>query len=463
MRKVTEQQKISTGKVQRASKFITTGARIGTNYLKHYGKKLVNPNVSKEELHQENATDIYNSLSELKGSALKVAQMLSMDKNLLPTAYQQQFTMAQYSAPPLSYPLVVRTFEKSFKRKPGELFDSFSNSATHAASIGQVHVASWKGKKLAVKVQYPGVADSIKSDLAMVKPVALRMFNLNPAEYDEFIGEIETRLLEEADYRLELKRSIELSSSCQKIPNLVFPTYYPALSSDRILTMDWLEGRPLGECFKSNTWTQADRNRIGQALWDFYHFQIHSLKSLHADPHPGNFIITPENALGIIDFGCVKVIPAAFYTTYFQLLDKSILTEPNRLEKVFYELRFIYPDDTVADKKFFSQVFIRMVELLGRPFQSPTFDFADKSYFSALYAFGDEIGQMKPFRESRKARGVKDALYINRTYYGLYNILHELEARIDTTSFVNVISDSRYSWLWYFEKWFIINILVPFS
>jgi predicted unusual protein kinase regulating ubiquinone biosynthesis (AarF/ABC1/UbiB family) len=111
-----EQKSIPVGKVQRASKFISTGAKIGTNYLKHYGKKLVNPNLSKDELHHDNATDIYKSLSELKGSALKVAQMLSMDKNLLPTAYQQQFSMAQYSAPPLSYPLVVRTFENHYKK-----------------------------------------------------------------------------------------------------------------------------------------------------------------------------------------------------------------------------------------------------------------------------------------------------------------------------------------------------------
>jgi predicted unusual protein kinase regulating ubiquinone biosynthesis (AarF/ABC1/UbiB family) len=100
---VKEFDHIPISKVQRASKFITTGAKIGTNYLKHYGKKLINSDVSREELHLDNANDIYNSLSELKGGALKVAQMLSMDKNLLPTAYQQKFAMAQYSAPPLSF------------------------------------------------------------------------------------------------------------------------------------------------------------------------------------------------------------------------------------------------------------------------------------------------------------------------------------------------------------------------
>src|SRR3990170_172691 len=169
-------------------KFITAGAKIGSNYLKHYSKKLINRELTKDQLHLDNAADIYNSLSELKGGALKVAQMLSMDKNLLPTAYQQKFAMAQYSAPPLSYPLVVKTFQKHFGKGPDRVFDSFSTKAANAASMGQVHSAVLNGKKLAVKIQYPGVGDSVKSDLAMVKPIALTMFKLNPVEYDEFIS-----------------------------------------------------------------------------------------------------------------------------------------------------------------------------------------------------------------------------------------------------------------------------------
>ena len=433
---IKEQKSIPTTKVQRASKFISTGAKIGSNYLKHYGKKLVNPGLSKDELHEDNATDIYNSLSQLKGSALKVAQMLSMDKNLLPTAYQNQFAMAQYSAPPLSFPLVVKTFERYFKKRPNEIFDTFSQSAANAASIGQVHKATNKGKTLAVKIQYPGVADSVKSDLAMVKPIALRMFKLNAAEYDEFIGEVQSKLLEETDYSLELKRSIDLSEKCKDIPNLIFPTYYPEFSADRILTMDWIEGKPLGEFIKSGSLTQKESHLLGQAMWDFYHYQIHTLRSLHADPHPGNFIITEDKKLGVIDFGCVKVIPNDFYKVYFQLLHKDFLNDKAKQAKVFKALRFIYDEDTAEDKKFFEEVFLQLVELLGRPFRTPEFDFSDKTYFNSLYKFGEEIGSMKAFRDSKKARGVKDALYINRTYYGLYNLLHELKAKVDTTSHV---------------------------
>ncbi len=428
-----EFSRIPVTKVERATKFITTGAKIGTNYLKHYSKKLIDPDKTRDELHEDNAKDIYNSLSELKGSALKVAQMLSMDKNLLPTAYQQKFSMAQYSAPPLSYPLVVKTFQKYFGKGPDQLFESFSKKAVNAASMGQVHLAVKDGKRLAIKIQYPGVGDSVKSDLAMVKPIALSMFKLNPVEYNEFIQEVELRMMEETDYELELKRSIDLSKRSSHIPNIIFPTYYKEYSSPKILAMDWVEGKPLGEVLK-NPLPDGAGNKLGQAMWDFYHFQMHTLKSVHADPHPGNFIITPDFKLGIIDFGCVKVIPEAFYNVYFQLLDRSLLNDPKRLEKVFYQLRFIYEDDAKKDKDFFIALFTQLVELLSRPFKSERFDFSDTAYFQTLFEFGEKLSSIKELRESKKARGVRDALYINRTYFGLYNLLHDLKARIKISS-----------------------------
>lgn len=427
-----EQERIPTTKVERASKFITTGAKIGSNYLKHYGKRLMNGETTKEQLHQDNARDIYKSLSQLKGSALKVAQMLSMDKNLLPTAYQQQFTMAQYSAPPLSYPLVVKTFQKAFGKSPEQIFDTFSRSANNAASMGQVHRGEKKGKQYAVKIQYPGVADSVKSDLAMIKPIALRMFDLNPSEYDEFIQEVEARMLEETDYTLELNRSIDLSKRSSKITNVVFPNYYPELSSGKILTMDWIEGRPLGELLKTDL-PEGVGNKLGQAMWDFYHFQMHTLKAVHADPHPGNFLITKNYELGIIDFGCVKVMTDEFHNKYFQLLDPTLLQDRERLEKAFYNLRFIYKEDTEQERELFIGVFSKLVELLSLPFRTATFDFSDKKYFETLYTFAEEIAKMKELRESTKARGIKDALYINRTYFGLYNMLHDMKATVNTS------------------------------
>jgi predicted unusual protein kinase regulating ubiquinone biosynthesis (AarF/ABC1/UbiB family) len=426
-----EFEKIPTSKVQRAGKFITTGAKIGSNYLKHYSKKLVNPDLTKDQLHADNANDIYDSLSELKGSALKVAQMLSMDKSLLPQAYQKKFAMAQYSAPPLSYPLVVKTFQKYFGKGPEQIFETFTHKAVNAASMGQVHQATLNGKKLAVKIQYPGVADSVKSDLAMVKPIALTMFKLNPVEYDEFIEEVEMRMMEETDYVLELQRSIDLSHKTNHLTNVVFPRYYPDYSCSKILVMDWVEGKPLGEILQKPL-PEGVGQKLAQAMWDFYHFQIHKIRAVHADPHPGNFIVTPDYKLGIIDFGCVKVMPDDFYNTYFQLQDRDILTNKKKRDDVFYKLRFVYPDDSPQDKVFFTKLFSELVELLVRPFQTKEFDFADEAYFNKLWSFGEELTNMKELRDSKRPRNVRDAVYVNRTYFGLYTIMHELKARVVT-------------------------------
>jgi predicted unusual protein kinase regulating ubiquinone biosynthesis (AarF/ABC1/UbiB family) len=430
--KVIEQENIPVSKVQRAAKFISTGAKVGGNYVKHYAKKMVNPSMDKEELHSNNATDIYNSLSELKGSALKVAQMMSMDKNLLPRAYQDKFTMAQYSAPPLSYPLVVKTFQKYFGKSPERIFDTFTRSAVNAASIGQVHQATKDGKIYAVKIQYPGVSDSVSSDLKLVRPFALRLLNMNEKELDHYMEEVEERLVEETDYKLEVKRSREISEACAHIPNLNFPTYYDELSSERVITMDWIAGKHIKEWLDTHP-SQGARNQIGQALWDFYHHQVHNLKQVHADPHPGNFIIQNEAVLGIIDFGCVKVIPEDFYQGYFALMKKGMVLKEEEMEQIFYSLDFITDKDTEEEKIFFKGIFKEMISLLGKPFHSDRFDFADDGYFEQIFQLGDRISNDKMFKKSRQARGSKHGLYINRTYFGLYNLLNQLQAEVDTT------------------------------
>jgi len=428
---VKEFDRIPVNKVQRASKFIAAGAKIGTNYLKHYGKKLIQGEASREELHEDNAKDIYNSLSELKGGALKVAQMLSMDKNLLPQAYVDKFTQSQYNAPPLSGPLIVQTFRKYFGKNPDQIFDKFNIRSTNAASIGQVHQAELNGKKLAVKIQYPGVGDSISSDLKMVKPIAFRMLGMSEKELDVYMKEVEERLLEETDYELEVRRSIEFSKACANLDNVVFPKYYPELSSKRIITMDWLEGKHLKEFLATNP-SQELRNQIGQALWDFYNFQQHELRAVHADPHPGNFMITAEGKLGVIDFGCIKEMPEDFYYPFFSLTSTNLLDNKEETIKAFRQLDMIHKDDTQAQIEFYYTQYKDMIGLFAQPYITDTFDFSQTAFFDQLYSFGERISKMPEFKQ---ARGVKHFIYVNRTNFGLYNILHELKAKVKTDTF----------------------------
>lgn len=426
-----EQSNIPTSKVERAGKFVTTGLKVGTNYIKHYTRKLMDPSTTKEELHQDNAADIYDTLSNLKGSALKVAQMLSMDKGMLPKAYTEKFAMSQYSAPPLSGPLVVNTFVKTLGKSPSQLYDTFEMQASNAASIGQVHKATKEGKTLAVKIQYPGVANSVKSDLRIVKPFAIRIVGMNEVDMDKYFDEIESKLLEETDYKLELRRSMDLSQACAHIPNLKFPGYYPEMSSDRIITMDWLDGQHLKEFLLTNP-SQEVRDKIGQALWDFYQFQVHSLKQVHADPHPGNFLMRPDGSVGIFDFGCVKEIPEDFYVNYFLLVDKEVLKDEKRRHEIYTNLEMIHPSDTPKEVEFFSGLFQHMIDLLTLPFTLENFDFGNEAYFNEIYAYMDELYNMKEIRDSKVARGSRHSLYINRTYFGLYSILSDLKANVIT-------------------------------
>ncbi len=268
---------IPTSKIERAGKLVQTGAKIGVNYVKHYAEKMVNPDLTRDKLNENNAEDIYDGLKSLKGSALKVAQMLSMDKNFLPQAYVEKFSLSQFSVPPLSAPLVLKTFKSNFGKTPYEIFDEFNPNSVNAASIGQVHLAKKGDKKLAVKIQYPGVANSISSDLALVKPIAIRMFNLQGKDSDKYFKEVEDKLIEETNYLLELKQSQEVVDACDKIENITFPNYYPEFSSERIITMDWMTGIHLSEFTAKNT-NQEVGDKLGQALWDFYMYQIHVLK-----------------------------------------------------------------------------------------------------------------------------------------------------------------------------------------
>ena len=425
------QESMPTTKVERSAKFVTTGFRIGGNYVKHYSKKLFNPDLNRDELHEDNATDIYNSLSQLKGSALKIAQMLSMDKNILPKAYVNKFTQSQYNAPPLSGPLIIRTFTKSFGKSPEEIFDSFNPASVQAASIGQVHEATLRGKKLAVKVQYPGVGDSISSDLRLVKPFAFRLLNMSEKELNIYIKEVEERLLEETDYNLEVRRSMEISKACGKLKNVVFPKYYPKLSSNKIITMDWMEGLHLKEFLATNP-SQELKNKIGQALWDFYNFQQHELRAVHADPHPGNFLITPDEKLAVIDFGCIKELPEDFYNPFFALVAPGLMNDKGATINAFRQLQMIFPDDDKKEIEFYYKWYKEMVSLFSLPYRGKTFDFSELKFFEDLYAYGEKITRMPEFKQPR---GVKHFIYVNRTNFGLYTLLNELNATVRTDTF----------------------------
>ena len=420
--------KIPISKIQRATKILQTGAKVGVNYMKYYGEKwLSSESEARIKLNNSNAEDIYDGLKNLKGSALKVAQMLSMEKNILPKAYSDKFSLSQFSVPPLSAPLVLKTFKNYFGKAPSEIFDEFDSNSVNAASIGQVHKATKNGKNLAVKIQYPGVSASIKSDLALIKPIAMKMLNIKGKGSDVYFREVEEKLLDETNYTLEVSESIEMAKACSQIKNLRFPQYYKELSSERIITMDWMTGKHLSEFTKYNG-DEEKANKIGQALWDFYMFQIHHLKKFHADPHPGNFLVSEDHQLTVLDFGCVKSIPKEFYIPYFELAQLETLENPVLFKDKLYELEILRKDDSHKEIVFFTQMFHELLSLFTQPIQNDHFDFSNDSFFTQLSAIGELYSKNIELRSMNGNRGSRHFIYVNRTFFGLYSLLHDLKA-----------------------------------
>jgi predicted unusual protein kinase regulating ubiquinone biosynthesis (AarF/ABC1/UbiB family) len=415
-------------KIQRATKIVKTGAKVGVNYIKYYRNRITQEEEeAKKVLNNANADDIYDGLKNLKGSALKVAQMLSMEKSIMPAVYVEKFSLSQFSVPPLSPALVNKTFRKYFGKSAHEIFDKFDSTSVNAASIGQVHQAEKEGKKIAVKIQYPGVAGSISSDLSLIKPIAIRMFNIKGKDSDKYFKEVEEKLIDETNYILEVDQSIEIAKACKHIPNMKFPEYYKEYSTDRIISMEWMNGLHLTEFAAQNS-DPVLANKIGQALWDFYMYQIHELRKMHADPHPGNFLVSKKEELIALDFGCMKSLPDEFYYPYFTLSEKENINNKILFEKKLYELEILRSDDSKKELDFFKEVFYDLLSLFTQPFHTDYFDFSNKTFFDALSNMAQEFAQKTELRKYNGNRGSKHFIYVNRTFFGLYNLMHTLKA-----------------------------------
>jgi len=423
-------KEIPTGKFKRTGKILKAGLKVGKNYAGYYGSKLIQSKTDREKLDEQNASDIMESLLELKGGGLKIAQMLSMEKSFLPKAYADKFSLAQFSVPPLSIPLVKKTYRKYWGKNPEDIFDTFDFEASFAASIGQVHKATLNKKQLAVKIQYPGVADSIDSDLAVIKPIAYKILRLDSEDADKYFLEVKNKLIQETDYNLELENSTLMTEACSELEGYIFPKYYPELSSERIITMDWIDGQHLPE-FAMSKATQQERNKIGQKIWDLFMYQIYTLNKVHADPHPGNILITQNHDVCVLDFGCIKELPADFLAPFIELTEPGALEDDTKFENLLYTLEILKDDDSVDEKEYYYSLFRDVLGLLLRPYYVETWDFSNQDFFDEITAAGEKIAKETIFSSYRINRGSEHFIYMNRTFFGLYQLMNLIGAEIN--------------------------------
>ena len=226
---------------------------------------------------------------------------------------------------------------------------------------------------------------------------------------------MEHKLLEETDYILEVAQSQEIAKACEHIPNLIFPNYYPEFSSERIITMDYMKGEHLSEFTAYNENPELSQ-KLGQALWDFYMYQIHVLRKVHADPHPGNFLVTKEGKLVALDFGCMKTIPNEFYTPYFELANQENLKNPKFFTKKLYELEILRADDSPEEIAFFTEMFHELLTVFTQPFNEEIFDFSNGNFFGQIADLSERYAKSTELRNMNGNRGSKHFIYINRTF-----------------------------------------------
>ncbi|MGW7331834.1 ABC1 kinase family protein [Streptomyces sp. NPDC054840] len=270
------------------------------------------------ELQQRTAEQLFRTLGELKGGAMKFGQALSVFESALPEEvagpYRAALTKLQEAAPPLPATTVHQVLTDRLGADWRDLFEEFEDKPAAAASIGQVHRAVWHdGRQVAVKVQYPGAGEALLSDLKQLGRFAGLLGPLVPGmEIKPLIKELRDRVAEELDYELEAEAQRTHADAFVDDPDVIVPDVVH--QGDQVLVTEWMEGTPLSEVIADGT--QEERDRAGQLLAGFLFSGPARTGLLHADPHPGNFRLVPgadgRTRLGVLDFGTVDRLPGGW-------------------------------------------------------------------------------------------------------------------------------------------------------
>ena len=298
---------VGSGIGGRVKRYVKVGGAVSTLAARLAGSRYLGIGINRDD----HANDLRIALGGLKGPLMKVAQILSTIPDALPKEYSREFAQLQANAPSMGWPFVRRRMTSELGVGWEKQFASFERTAAHAASLGQVHRASHAdGRQLACKLQYPDMASIVEADLKQLKLV-LRLYERydNSISTEQIHTELSARLNEELDYNREMRHLQLYRSMLQGEVGVQVPDHLPELSTRQLLTMTWLEGRPLIES------TEADlevRNEIARNLFSAWYRPFYLYGVIHGDPHLGNYSVCEDNSINLLDFGCIRVFPPTF-------------------------------------------------------------------------------------------------------------------------------------------------------
>src|SRR6266699_2355774 len=295
----------------RAARYARVGANVGGVAARMAGARLLGRGLDRSR----NAAELAAALGGLKGPIMKVAQLLATIPDALPTEYVTELQKLQSQAPPMGWAFVKRRMTAELGADWQKKFAKFEHHPAAAASLGQVHRAqALDGTALACKLQYPDMHSAVEADLQQLEWLFAIRRRMDPAiDTTEIAVEIGARMREELDYRREAKHAALYRSMLGGVETIRVPRAWPELSTGRLLTLDWLEGRRLLEYTKADL---ASRNRLATAMFTAWWFPFSRFGVIHGDPHLGNYTVFAENdapgGINLLDYGCIRIFPPRF-------------------------------------------------------------------------------------------------------------------------------------------------------
>jgi predicted unusual protein kinase regulating ubiquinone biosynthesis (AarF/ABC1/UbiB family) len=425
---------IPQGRLRRTAPLAALSARAaGGGVVDVLRRRLKGERGTSIEFHVRNAERYADVLSRSKGLLMKVGQIVSfvdvsaaLDKTY-GEAYQAALASLQSDAEPMDPVLVAAVIESELGSGPEELFGEFSATPIAAASIGQVHVARMHdGTEVAVKVQYPGVADAIGDDLANTELLFTFMKiaqgvvpQLGSWDVRGLADEVSERFREELDYAAELAYQREFAEHYRGHPFIHVPEVFPELSTDRVLTMEMVHGRRWTDTADAD---QALRHRWGEVAFRFFFESIARFGMFNADPHPGNYLFHDDGTVTFLDFGCVKRLSAEVQRGFWDTASAVFDSDADCLQRVCIEHGFTSADDPAPADKLLAWY---------RPHFGP-FHLPQPFTFTPEFV-AEILGQMASMDKDvrRRINVPKDFVFTNRIFVGLYSVLGTLRATAD--------------------------------
>jgi predicted unusual protein kinase regulating ubiquinone biosynthesis (AarF/ABC1/UbiB family) len=371
--------------------------------------------------HEKNARRIRQELQDLRGPAMKLGQVLSMQSHLLDAKAVEELSALQMQAPPMHPTLMRIQFRAEFGKDPEKVFAKFDPEPFAAASLGQVHHATTKeGANVVVKIQYPAVREIIESDFNALSRVMLpaRLTQFVP---DSVIEELRRGILLECDYRNESRNIQRFGRAMKDIDYVRLPTVFPEFSGERVISMSFVEGVHLDKYLIRKP-SQKIRDLAGQRLTELFCFQAYTMHLLHADPHAGNYLFQ-DDAIGLLDFGCVTELQP----DVLQCIRDFSVVRWSEDEGVYRSMLKVIrgPGVSPTDPRP-RRTLDEMIRVYRRLYQqdgTPT-DFGDPRILAEMTALYKTMIQSKFLS--------REFLFYSRAEMGLYMLLHRLRARVST-------------------------------